>query len=233
MSEARCAGSSLSAFDGVGRALVRARLACLAAFATMREFVRVFSAMRFAFAAELGAKLAEAGVPLRTTGHGGNSRAADVGAVQASERALREFLIGAFDDLDRAFVAGQGAEHSGLEGALHVLWIFFGHRMLGFRDGHFALRDGKAGGGRDDWSGCNPDGGSGAREAGYGRAGFGGQYFHGSGRNAPQCAHSAVFAGLGRPQRAQRDSPSGRATLGNRLSLVGLGPVHGAGRALF
>lgn len=92
----------------------------------------VLRAMRFAFAADLGAKLAKAGVSFRASRHCRRGGSANVGAVEARERALDHIGGGVADVGCCAFVAGDGTEHTRLDGALHVLFGFFAHRLLSF-----------------------------------------------------------------------------------------------------
>ena len=111
----------------MGGALIGARLAGFATFEAVGVLRGVPGAVRFAFATELRAELAKAGVLFRSSDHRCGSGAADVGAVEARERAFDHFRSRVADVFSRAFIAGHRAEHACLNGTLHILFGFFAH----------------------------------------------------------------------------------------------------------
>ena len=118
---------SRRALDRVGGALVGARFACFAAFATVRVLSGVLCAVRLAFAAELRAKFTKSGMPFRAPNHRRRRGATNIRAVQARERAFRHLGRRVADVRRRAFIASHCAEHTSLNGTLHISFGFFTH----------------------------------------------------------------------------------------------------------
>ena len=119
--------SSRRAFDGVGGALIGARLAGFATFEAVGVLCGVPGAVRFAFATKLRAELAEARVLFRSADHRRGRRAANVRAVEAREHTLGSLGGRVADVFRRAFLAGHRAKHASLNGPLHILFSFIAH----------------------------------------------------------------------------------------------------------
>ena len=115
------------ALDRVGGALIGAGFAGFPAFEAVRMLLGMPGALGFAFAANLRAEFAKAGMPGRTAQHCRGGHAADVRAIEANESAVGHLRRAVPDIRRRAFIARLCAKDARVDGGLHLGLRFCAH----------------------------------------------------------------------------------------------------------